>query len=143
MVGFCDEKVHWLGPLNKINELRFPCFKTMLLHKSPFSSYATTCSNIMCTGKWPSIPYTGLCVYACRNLNVHAKPEKSQAIKSYHWHSYYSVIYLYISDIHLNKHQCISKTLVFIIVVNRGLELPDFCFQEQKYDYLPSWVKMT
>ena len=65
MVGFCDEKVHWLGPLNEINELRFPCFKTMLLHKSHFSSYATTRWSITCTGKWPSIPYTSLCVYAC------------------------------------------------------------------------------
>ena len=103
----------------------------MLLLKLPFSSYVTTCWSITCTDKWPSIPYTDLCVYACSNLNVYAKPEKSQAIKSHHWHSSYSVIYLHISDIHLNKQQCISKTLVFIIVVNVWLEMSDFCFREQ------------
>jgi len=46
VVGFFDEKIRWLGTLNKINELGFPCFKTMSSHKSFFSSYATTYAGL-------------------------------------------------------------------------------------------------
>jgi hypothetical protein len=37
----------------------------------------------------------------------------------------------------------VTERMTFITVVNVWLELQDFCFQEQKYDYWPSWVKMT
>jgi hypothetical protein len=38
-------------------------------------TYKTICCSLKCTGKWPSMPYTGLC-WLGRNVNVHAKPEK-------------------------------------------------------------------